>query len=406
MTALRPLHAAPGTGGRANRRRRAATAPLVAALLAGVVLAGCGTTRPDPPPYPQVSERGRYQPAWVVDSIGKAPVGFAPAVVGDAVWAASGAGRVSLIDAGGGRLRKRIDLDTPLAAGVGSDGRLQVVVTRAGEVVAFDRDGAERWRSALGAEVVAVPTVGDDIVVIRTVDGRILALDREGGSVRWTWRQQPLPALTLRQNAGVAIDGDTIYAGLPAGRVVALDARLGAPRWETVMSSARGATELERLIDVAGTPVVTGERVCAIAYQGRVACLRRDDGRIVWARDIQSGTGIAMRDDRIYTVDGSDLVRAFAVAGDDLWKQDAYVRRVMSAPVEVDGRLLLTDRFGSLHVLDAANGAPLARVEADGSGFTGRPVLPTATGVTRAGDGAAFAYAQTVGGSLVAVPLK
>ncbi len=393
------------------RSRRRAAGPLLALLLAGAVLAGCGTTRPDPPPYPQVRARGEFQPAWTFGSVGKAPAGIVPAVVGDAVWAASGEGRVSILEAGNGRLRRRVELKTSVAAGVGTDGTLQALVSRTGDVIALDREGRERWRSALGAEVVAVPTVGDDLVVIRTVDGRIVALDRESGSVKWTWRQQPLPALTLRQNAGVAIDGDTVYAGLPAGRVIAIDARLGAPRWETVMSSSRGSTELERLIDIAGTPVVSGERVCAIAYQGRVACLRRDDGRIVWARDIQSGSGIAMRGDRIFTVDGGDLVRAFAIAGDDVWKQDAFVRRVMSVPVAIGGRLLLTDRFGSFHVLDATDGSPLARIEPDGSAFTSQPIVvggPSAAAVpgTGAGDDAAFAFGQTVGGSLVAVPLK
>lgn len=386
---------------------------------AGLAVGGCGTTRPDPPPYPQVSARGGFQLKWTNDSVGKAVAGFEPVVVGDAVWAASSAGRVSIVEAVSGRSRARIELKQALAAGIGSDGELQVVVSRNGEVIALDRQGKERWRSPLGAEVVAVPTVDDSIVVVRTVDGRIMALDREGGSVKWSWRQQQLPALTLRQNAGVAIDGDTIYAGLPAGRVVALDSRLGAPRWESVMSSSRGATELERLIDIAGVPVIAGDRVCAIAYQGRAACLRRDDGRIAWARDIQSSTGIAMNGDRIFTVDGSDVLRAFVVGGDDLWKQDGYVRRVMSVPVEVDGRLLLTDRFGSLHVVDATNGLPIARVQADGSAFTSRPIVPggsarspgSAGSVSPAasgtrGDGAAFTYGQTVGGSLIAVSLK
>ena len=382
---------------------------IAAGLLAGLLLTACGTTRPDPPPYPQVSARGQYQPVWTFGSVGKAVAGLEPVVVGDAVWAVSSTGRVSIVEATSGKQRARVELGLPLAAGIGSDGELQVVVSREGEVIALDRQAKERWRSAVGAEVVAVPALGDAIVVVRTVDGQIIALDRESGSVKWTWRQQPLPALTLRQSAGVRIDGDTIYAGLPAGRVVALDSRLGAPRWETVMSSSRGATELERLIDVAGVPVIAGDRVCAIAYQGRVACLRREDGRIVWARDIQSGTGIALQGERLYTVDGSDLVRAFEIGGEDLWKQDAYVRRVMSVPVAVDQRLLLADRFGSLHVLDANDASPIARIEADGSAFTSRPIVPGGSSTGSAGGsggGAAFAFAQTDGGSLVAVPLR
>jgi hypothetical protein len=45
-----------------------------------------------------------------------------------------------------------------------------------------------------------------------------------------------------------------------------------------VVGEPRGATELERVTDIAGTPVIFEKDVCAVSYQGR-GLLRRRHGR-------------------------------------------------------------------------------------------------------------------------------
>jgi outer membrane protein assembly factor BamB len=368
---------------------------LATSAIAATVLGGCATKRPDPPPYPQVSAAGQFQPQWTYGGVGGAADGFAPAVVGDDVWAASTSGRISIVDARSGRNKSRIDTGARLAAGVGSDGRLQVVVTRDGDVLAFDTGGKRLWRSPLGAEVTTPPAVSGGAVAIRAVDGRIVLLEAEDGTIRWTWRQQPLPVLTLRQSSPMVFDDGILYAGLPGARLVALDLKLGAPRWEQIVASPRGATELERLIDIAGPPAVESDRVCAIAYQGRLACVRKEDGRIVWTRDIGSGYGMALVDDRIATIDGADRVVALKVGGDELWRQDAYVRRAMTRPVLVGDHVVFGDRAGSVHVLSANDGTPLARLSPDGKPITAAAVVSRRV-----------AYFQSAGGSLLALPLR
>lgn len=34
----------------------------------------------------------------------------------------------------------------------------------------------------------------------------------------------------------------------------------------------RGASDLERLTDVVGSPQIAGNLLCAVAYQGRIVC--------------------------------------------------------------------------------------------------------------------------------------
>jgi outer membrane protein assembly factor BamB len=178
---------------------------------------------------------------------------------------------------------------------------------------------------------------------------------------------------------------------MPGARVMALDLRLGAPRWETVIATPRGATELERLVDIAGSPALETGQICAVAYQGKLACLRTDDGRIEWTRDISSSSGLAVAGSTVVTVDGSDIIQALKPTGDASWKQDAFVRRGLAAPVIVGDRIFFADRFGSLNVLSLADGSPLARLSLSGGAPASAPV--TADGVV---------YVQTLGGAVAA----
>ena len=369
---------------------RAATIAVLASLLAA-----CAASRPDPAPYPAVQPGTPLPLQWEYGSVGKALSGFTPAVVGDEVWAAAENGRITIVDRETGRYKRRIDVGTRLAAGIGSDGELQVVVSRDGEIIAYDGNGQRRWRAPLDAEVTTPPAVAGLSVAVRTVDGRVILLESEIGTIRWTWKQQPLPALTLRQSSPMVFDDDVLFVGLPGARLAALDLRLGAPRWEQTIATSRGATELERLIDIAGGPVIHDGRVCAIAYQGRLACLNESDGRTLWSRDVSSGAGVAIDNDLVVTIDGSDRILGIRYEGDELWRQDGYAWRAMTRPAVVGDYVVFGDRFGSISVLAASDGRPLARHSPDGKAITAGALV-----VRR------VAYFQTVGGSLVALPLR
>lgn len=55
------------------------------------------------------------------------------------------------------------------------------------ELLAVPRTGAEAlWRAPLPGPVVQAPTVTDTLVLVRTIDGALLALDRATGVVRWS----------------------------------------------------------------------------------------------------------------------------------------------------------------------------------------------------------------------------
>ena len=84
----------------------------------------------------------------------------------------------------------------------------------------------------------------------------------------------------------VAIKGDRIYVqGTQKGKSVvhALNRTNGAPLWICPLG---GALSNERGGGPRGTPTVDGEFVYALTEAGDLACMRRQDGSVVWSRNI------------------------------------------------------------------------------------------------------------------------
>ena len=106
--------------------------------------------------------------------------------------------------------------------------------------------------------------------------------------------------------------GEFVAVGYPSGRLVMLAVANGTVRWDAPVAEPRGATEVERLVDVLGAPRVIGGEVCAAAYQGRIACFEVGNGNLRWAREFSAGAGVGADASRVYGVDAKSNVAAFA----------------------------------------------------------------------------------------------
>ena len=81
-----------------------------------------------------------------------------------------------------------------------------------------------------------------------------------------------MPVLTLRMATGITIkDQIGLWFLRPGGKLIALALQNGGLRWEATAAEPKGATELERIVDMSGAPALVGNTVCAASYQGRVA---------------------------------------------------------------------------------------------------------------------------------------
>jgi outer membrane protein assembly factor BamB len=268
-----------------------------------------------------------------------------------------------------------------------------VVAARDGSLIALGADSARRWSVTLGGEAVTVPAVGQGLVVLRSSDNRIQAFETDSGKRRWSFQRQN-PPLVLRQTGSIAIEPGTAFVGLPGGRIVALSLLNGAQRWEATVAQPRGATEIERISDVVGTPMVSGREVCAASYQGKLVCFDATTGRPQWSRDVSTSHGIDVDASLVSIVDERDRIQAFSRSGASVWRQEALSGRILSAPLSLGPVLVVGDSKGLVHLVSRDDGAIAGRFATDGSPIVAAPV---ASG--------RFAIVQTSAGMIAAVSL-
>jgi len=401
-------------GGTAHASRRvvfpaARTMALSAMALGVLALSACTTIKEFMPTLPAPSMR------WLIDpkkpgplpelkasatatiswqgQVGSAGPGFSPTVLSDAIYAAAEDGTVVRLDPANGRNVWRVSAGQKLSAGAGADATLVVVGTDKGEVLAFLPDGKPAWKARVSTEVVAPPRVADGVVIVFTGDGNLHALNAADGTRKWV-SQRVTPALIVRNYAGGVVRRGGLFFGTPGGHLLAMDVQTGIIGWDATVANPKGATELERIADVTSLPLVLEKDVCAIAYQGRVACFDLARGTLQWSRDISSLNNMAADAKYIYITDDKGNVHALdRSTGASVWKQELLAPRKIGAPQMVGDYVGAVDPEGYLHLLSPVNGAYVGRLATDGKSATAQPELMLTGALWQSTSGTLFAVA-------------
>ncbi len=346
-------------------------------LLACVLLplGGCSlfSTKDPLPNLPAATEPSALTKNWSA-SVGKGGVGFAPTLVNNQIFAAALDGTVLRLNAADGAVTYRVNVGKELSAGVGSDGNTAAVVSRDGEVIALEGDGKVKWRVALKLDCNTPPAVGVGVIVVRSMDNRVVALDIDSGKQRWSF-QRPAPALVLRQNSAVAMSASTAFVGLSGGRLVALSLDDGTPRWEAQISPGRGGNDMERIADVVGSPLILGREVCAVAVKGAISCLDTSNGQMIWQKLFSSSVGLDIDPRLVVAIADDGKISAFTRSSQEpAWVQDAFKRRFPSAPVLAGKSVVFGSVEGDIIALGRDTGTVLSRISTDGSSIVSQPV--------------------------------
>ncbi len=313
--------------------------------------------------------------AWKLD-IGKAKgYQFSPALSGNTLVVAAADGAIARVDAATGKQLWRVKADSDLSAGVGTDGNLIVVGAEKGILMGYNMDGKLLWKTQLSSEILSAPVVSQGIVVARSIDNRIVGVDATDGSKKWTV-QKVAPPLTLRNAPGMIVAGTDVIVAQPGGKLSALIIATGAPRWDVEVGISRGATELERVTDIGGAPVLFENEVCAASYQGRVGCFDLVTGSARWTRDLSSSVGVAVDQLFVFAPDDKGALNAFTRdTGASSWKNDKLSFRRLSTPLSYGRAVAVGDYEGYVHFLSREDGSFLARAATDGSPIVGTPLV-------------------------------
>ena len=263
-----------------------------------------------------------------------------------------------------------------ISGGPGAGSGLVVVGGLDGEVIALDAsNGVEKWHARVGNEVIAAPVVADGLVFVRSNDGRVTAFDAGSGERRWFWSRE-VPALSVRGNDSVVLGPGYVFVGNDDGTVAALSEQDGRLLWEQAVAQPEGRSELDRMADIDGTPVLDGTVLYATSFKRQTMAIDAPSGRPMWASDNGGAGRPGNASDRVVVADPAGTVWALDKnSGSALWSQPALARRSLSGVAVQGDYAVVGDYDGYLHWLRLDNGQFAARARAGGDAIRGAMVV-------------------------------
>ena len=263
------------------------------------------------------------------------------------------------------------DEGTEYTSSPGVGEQLVLVGTGNGRIIARAKDsGILKWVSRLPSEILSRPLETKKQVIARSNDGSVYALDKGTGQEIWNF-QKTAPKLSVRGNSNPLLVDDSVVIGWDDGRMTALDLETGKTIWNATVAVPTGQTDLERMVDIDGNPILDGADIYVSSYGSGITSVSSLDGKINWTREISSLFSPTVGREHIYVIDDKSVIWAFdKTTGNSVWRKEDFQRRAVSPPMIYKDFLVIGDFEGYTHWLDAKNGEQVYRKKIAGEAIS------------------------------------
>lgn len=346
----------------------------VAAAMSTVLLAGCSVFESDsdtnkPADLVDFTPTAKAHKIWAHKVGAQAPFGGSMmlALSGKQVFAGSVDGKVTAFDQATGKENWSTQLDISITGGVGAAFGKVAVAAGDGTVVVLNmKTGAELWRAKASSAVLTAPSIDFTSVVVHAGDGKVFGFDAKTGKQLWLYSDE-VPVLTNQGVAPILTMGGSSYIGFASGKLAALDNNTGLPQWESLVALPQGRSEIDRMVDIDGKPVMAGSNVIAATLQGFIKSFDVKSGRAVWEAKTSTTKSLAFGFGNVYVSTTSGEVTAYkADTGIQVWQNAELLNRGLSSPVSVGNYIAVADKEGYLHFLSQVDGKFVARIKLSG----------------------------------------
>ena len=266
------------------------------------------------------------------------------------------------------RLWKNKITKQELTAGVEAAEGIVVVGNRKGQLFALDQaTGEQKWTTQLSGAILSPSLIQSGRVITIANDGTIFAHDAVSGQQVWAYKLPNVQFSLRGQPAPVRLDDRTILVASANAYVYGLDVISGVPRFQRRVAISEGRSDIQRLIDIVGDPVVAGQYLVTTSFQGQVTVTDLATQRVVWSEDASSTNRPEVSGDKVFvsTVDGK--LNAYSLSTGQLaWQNEELLNRQLSNPVMLGQSLVVGDMDGVIHLLDPASGKLVGRAKTSG----------------------------------------
>ncbi len=336
--------------------------------LVALTLSACAKAivSPTPNPVPQTGHTYRFQTVWETQ-MANLPGHFHSFGSAGVVCDIRPDGGVVVVDPDTGAQSGQVSVGS-VKTGAACTENLRFVIDSFNRLTAYSADGRHLWEKVLRGSVAGQPVLvpESDAVLIQDGSGRIASYDAESGRENWIFTV-PLPVLRIKADAGLVLAENLLLAGMPNGKLYAIDYDNGFDLWEVATAVPSGGHEIVRIVHV-NPAVPSGSVACVTAYQGTVSCIDLDSGRSIWSKAFSSKGRPAIVGGAVVAVDGDDVLHAFSLNnGTDLWTSDTFRHRELRLLGASGGLLLAGDFEGYLYAIQPQSGeiAATGRIAGD-----------------------------------------
>lgn len=216
---------------------------------------------------------------------------------------------------------------------------------------------------AFDGPLVASPVIGGDTLFSMDGRGVVTARNMDDRRLIWTYKPAKHKQSAPLVGGGLGYSGDTLFMTLGDGRVIALDAKGGAQRWERDVE-----------LPLRAPPRIHHGRVFVTTLASQLFALDAGSGRMLWkhrgvrrSAAILGGAVPAAKDDTVVVTYASGEVYALdAASGRELWHdllmrpshttQTLSITDIVGNPVIADGRVYVVGHGGLFVAVDLESG--------------------------------------------------
>ena len=283
------------------------------------------------------------------------------------VFAIDPKGEVSAFNGKQRLWQKKVSKDG-LSSGVEAAEGIVVVGNQKGQLFALDQQtGEQKWTAQLTGALLAPSLIHAGRVISVSNDGTVYAHEIATGAQVWTYNLPNVQFSLRGMAAPVALDARNVLIGSSNAYIYVLDALSGIPKLQRRVAVSDGRSDIQRLVDIDGEPVVAGQFVVTTSYQGQVTVLDLASQQVVWSEDASSIQRPEVVGNGVFVAQTDGKIKAFEItSGQLLWENDQLLNRKLSNPVMLGTDLVVGDLEGVLHLIDPRTGQITGRAKTSG----------------------------------------
>lgn len=315
-----------------------------------------------------------------------------PVVLNNRIFTMDSESRVSAHGTGGAELwavtlnTANDKKDEVSGGGLAIADNILVVGTGFGRLVALDAaTGGQIWEQRLQTQTSGPPTISNGTVFISSRDSQGWALELASGRVKWQVQGAPSGA-GISGGAGPAANGNVVVFPVGGADVLGVLPQSGLRLWSASASGQRKGEVYATTIDLTSDPVISGNVVYTGSASGRLVALDAGGGERLWtAREGAYTPAFPIGGSVFIVSDQNELLRLNASTGERIWgvelpyyKNEIAKKRLgvyaHFGPVVAGGRVVVASGDGLIRSYSPESGALLSTIEIDG-GATANPAI-------------------------------